>query len=915
MKKRVLFVVLILVLSFSCLVLFSCGEKDETDYTKIETNGMTYEDGEYKLFVSPETNYLDLANNFRVSENAYFELYRDGNSNSLLDTTVTLNNGSNVFIVKIYDNNSHISEYRLNIYRKQIFTVSFNTNGGTSVNDITIEEGKSIEAPNTFKVGHNFNGWDYDFSNPVTSNLTINAQWTAKDYKITFDVNGEKSVIDIKYGEIYKAPEVDLTGYNFAGWLYNNASFNEEGVYEYTDNIEVVASLQPIEYSIIYVTDSNCTNPNTISKYTINSVIELSNAEWINDEKVFDGWYTDDSFAEEYKISLISNMTGSITLYPKFKDAIITKEIKFSVNGQIVESETKEFTFKQPYEITYVPVIDEFHKFEGWYFEDSLIETKGDLWLFKTDMVLVAKITAREYEIEYVLNGGENNGNNPNSFNADEPFELLDPSYGDHEFVGWYLDASYTNKIENITAEHAGHTLTLHAKWNHRYFVEFDYDGGSGEEQNRLFTVGAPYSLTKPVKNKYVFGGWYYGDTKVELSGNWEYNTSVILKAKWTPKEYIITYNLNGGTQNEQNLTSFNVTVDTITLYDPIWLNNYKRFAGWYLESTYETKIEEIVTIEHEDITLHAKWDEINVSITFDPIIGQVTSNTMSVTVGSNYNLPKAEHANCEFLGWTYNGELIDSTGIWTISDEKITLIAKWNVVEYNINYDLDGGSADGLVNKYTAISEDIILPIPVKEGYTFIGWVTSSGISDSVIIPQGSFGDRSYKASWYKNQDENGFYYELRNGVMVVVGFDKEIDTSKDYVDDIYVPAEYYGYKVTSIDAGAFVQFGEKFVNASYVNAITGKEYKYLDGHQIRGFTKIYLSSEINHIGANAFEGCYGIKVQLYSKSGSVDCRTWDKGVTYELGNVAVRDCIWGFRPALGWSRYSLAEIPEDYE
>ena len=916
MKKRILFVLLALVLSFSCFVLFSCGEKDETDYTKIETTGMTYENGEYKLFVSPETNNLDLANNFSISENAHFELYRDGDFSNVLDTTmVTLNNGSNVFVVKIFDNNSHISEYKLNVYRKQIFTVSFNTNGGSSVNDITVEEGKIIESPNTFKVGHDFIGWDYDFSNPVASNMTINAQWIAKDYKITFDINGGKTVVDIKYGEAYNAPNVELTGYSFNGWLYNNATFNAEGVYEYANDIEVVASLQPIEYSIVYVTDANCTNPNTDNRYTIKSVINLLDAAWINDEKEFVGWYTDDSFEEKFKISSIANMTGSITLYPKFKDAIITKKIQFSVNGEIVEAETKEFTFKQPYEITYVPTLDEFHKFEGWYFDNSLIESKGDLWLYKTDMVLVAQITAREYDVEYILNGGVNDTDNPKTFNVDEPFDLLNPTFGDHEFVGWYLDPNFANKIETITSEYAGQKLTLYAKWNFRYAVEFEYDGGVGEEKNRLFTVGLPYSLTKPTRDKYVFAGWYNGDTKVELNGSWEYNTSVVLKAKWTPIEYIITYNLNGGIQNEQNVTTFNVTLGTVALYDPTWLNNYKRFDGWYLESTFETKIEEIVTADHEDIILYAKWDEINVNITFDPIIGQVTTNNMNVTVGSNYSLPSAEHANCEFVGWLYNDKLIDLVGVWTIADENVTLVAKWNVVEYNINYDLDGGSADGLVVKYTAITEDIILPTPVKEGYTFIGWITSSGISDSVIIPQGSFGDRNYKASWYKNQDENGFYYELRNGVMVIVGFDKEIDTSKDYVDDIYVPTEYYGYKVTSIDTGAFIQFGEKFVNATYTNPITQKVHKYLDGHQIRGFTKIYLSSEINHIGANAFDGCYGIKVQLYSATGSVDFVTWDKGVTYELGNVAVRDCIWGFRPALGWSRYTLAEIPDDYE
>ena len=238
MKKRILFIALAAVLVLCSILFASCNSKDDTDYTAIETIGMTYENGEYKLIVSPETANIDLATKFQVSENAYYELYSLKDGETLLNSAVvSLDNGNNIFKVKIFDNNSHTSEYKINVYRKQMFTVTFNTNGGTEVNSITIEEGKPIEAPNTFKVGYDFVGWDYDFANPITSNITINAQWNAKDYKLTFDVNGTKTEVDLKYGDSYKAPEVNENGYNFLGWVYKNASFNAEGVYEYTENI------------------------------------------------------------------------------------------------------------------------------------------------------------------------------------------------------------------------------------------------------------------------------------------------------------------------------------------------------------------------------------------------------------------------------------------------------------------------------------------------------------------------------------------------------------------------------------------------------------------------------------------------------------------------------------------------------
>ena len=45
-----------------------------------------------------------------------------------------------------------------------------------------------------------------------------------------------------------------------------------------------------------------------------------------------------------------------------------------------------------------------------------------------------------------------------------------------------------------------------------------------------------------------------------------------------------------------------------------------------------------------------------------------------------------------------------------------------------------------------------------------------------------------------------------------------------------------------------------------------------------------------------------------------------WEATMTYSIvenesnTNTQVRDCIWGFRPAIGWSRYSAVEIPSDY-
>ena len=66
-------------------------------------------------------------------------------------------------------------------------TVTFNTDGGTSVLNQEISNGMKIVEPTTTKIGHTFEGWYtepefinlFDFDTPITSNLTLYAKWEA----------------------------------------------------------------------------------------------------------------------------------------------------------------------------------------------------------------------------------------------------------------------------------------------------------------------------------------------------------------------------------------------------------------------------------------------------------------------------------------------------------------------------------------------------------------------------------------------------------------------------------------------------------------------------------------------------------------------------------------------------------------
>ena len=107
------------------------------------------------------------------------------------------------------------------------YTVTFDTNGGSAVESQTVAYGGQAAAPAApAKPGYTFAGWErdgkaYDFTAPVTANMTLTARWTANQYTITFDTDGGSAIVPITqdYGTAITAPAAPTkTGYTFTGW-------------------------------------------------------------------------------------------------------------------------------------------------------------------------------------------------------------------------------------------------------------------------------------------------------------------------------------------------------------------------------------------------------------------------------------------------------------------------------------------------------------------------------------------------------------------------------------------------------------------------------------------------------------------------------------------------------------------------
>ena len=103
--------------------------------------------------------------------------------------------------------------------------------GGTYAEQIVQADETAIHPDNPAKSGYTFCGWytneactdgnKYDFTAPVTKDLTLTAKWTANSYTIAFDTDGGSKIDPITqdYGTAITVPaDPTKTGYTFAGW-------------------------------------------------------------------------------------------------------------------------------------------------------------------------------------------------------------------------------------------------------------------------------------------------------------------------------------------------------------------------------------------------------------------------------------------------------------------------------------------------------------------------------------------------------------------------------------------------------------------------------------------------------------------------------------------------------------------------
>ena len=95
-----------------------------------------------------------------------------------------------------------------------------------------------------------------------------------------------------------------------------------------------------------------------------------------------------------------------------------------------------------------------------------------------------------------------------------------------------------------------------------------------------------------------------------------------------------------------------------------------------------------------------------------------------------------------EFTGWNFDFD--------TPVTEDVTITANYNLIDYEITYELDGGTNNAGNHKIYTIKDAFNLQDAIKTGYVFKGWFIDSEFNEQITeIEQGTTGNKTVYAKW----------------------------------------------------------------------------------------------------------------------------------------------------------------------
>ncbi len=230
------------------------------------------------------------------------------------------------------------------LYAKWIestWTVSFDPNcedaAGMPQQQKVMKGNTAVEPKDPTREGYDFGGWyrtaaceassKYDFSKPVTGNITLYAKWK-KLYNVSFDANGGSGnmpSVKVADGDYFTLPECTYTHPNAEmeciGWYMDDKFYYVSSKVLISKDTTFKAGWDQMDFKTVTFVD----------KYGDNSSVRVKNKEKVSrpsdpahDGYTFIGWYTyqaeDNKANDDYLYDFDSVVTKDLNLYAAWTD-------------------------------------------------------------------------------------------------------------------------------------------------------------------------------------------------------------------------------------------------------------------------------------------------------------------------------------------------------------------------------------------------------------------------------------------------------------------------------------------------------------------------------------------------------------------------------------------------------------------
>ena len=609
-------------------------------------------------------------------------------------------NGSTSGSVKKQTDLKYSKEYvlRENGFKKTGYTfVSWNTKkdgsgtkylAGSTVSKLSSKNGKTVNLYATWK----------------KEGEVLAEEQEEKTYNVIYNLNGgvNSSSNKASYSSEDTVTLSDATkrGYTFGGWYKESTFVNKVTSIPSgnTDNITLYAKWNVINYQITYELSGGTNSNNNPNTYNIESNITLSNATKSNN--TFDGWYLD-SFYNTRITSIPTSNLSNLILYAKWiptNNSSTSYSISYQLDGGINSNENPGEYTPNDEDIILKDATKSGYVFMGWY-TDSVFSNKittipsgsvGNKVLYAR-FIIPTDQTA--FTIYYNLNGGINNELNPTSYTrVTNTLTLLDATKDGCDFLGWYSDSNFTNKVTTIPNGSIGN-INLYAKWTTRYTITYNLDGGvnSSENPTSYNVTTSTITLSDARKAGYNFDGWYSDSllTNRVTSIDSGSTGNKVLYAKWVIKSFALS------TYSRTENFVFYVLDNKQTIYDYndilIAFYNYLNFGTrttvlFRCDPSYTTCINDFLSIIYDSKKLSSIHDYVSPFYEFDTLNASYNSNTGYFSFLEK-SVFKYTDAQIEYVDNRVD-EIITSLGINNMSSIEEKIRTAHDYIVDNVEYD-----------------------------------------------------------------------------------------------------------------------------------------------------------------------------------------------------------------------------------